>query len=78
MVSRYKIDRTKSGWWVVKSRRWLRWRSDDFMYSTRQLAEDRLGDLLLEDARLTGRSWKVPEVGAPTPLKAKSGSRDTE
>jgi hypothetical protein len=78
MVSGYTIDRTKDGWWVVKSRRWLRWRNDDFMYSTRELAEDGLGDLLLEDARLTGRSWKVPEGGASTPLKTKSGYRDTE
>jgi hypothetical protein len=76
MINRYKIDRTKNGWWVVKSQRWLRWRDDDFLYSTRELAENRLGDLLREDSRLTRRWWKAPRFGVATPFKVRAGLRD--
>jgi hypothetical protein len=53
MVTRYKIERTENGWWFVMSRQWLAWKRDEFMYSTRDLAEDRLRDMKGASDRLS-------------------------
>jgi hypothetical protein len=76
MSSRYKVGRTRDGWWVVKTQRWLRWKSDDFMYSTRELAEDRLGDLLKQDARLTRRWWRAAGLGTTAAFRLKGWPRN--
>jgi hypothetical protein len=60
MATRYRIERTTEGWWLVMSRRWLRWRRDEFMYSARELAEDRLRDLREGEARLAGAALPGP------------------
>ena len=60
MATRYRIDRTTEGWWLVMSRRWLRWRRDEFVYSTCELAEDRLRDLRDAEARLAGAPHSQP------------------
>jgi len=52
MATRHKIQRTTDGWWLVMSRRWLWWRRDEFMFSSREPAEDRLRDLKEGNARL--------------------------
>jgi hypothetical protein len=55
MVARHRIERTTNGWWLVMSRQGLRWKRDEFMYSTRELAEDRLRELKMASDRLSGR-----------------------
>jgi hypothetical protein len=60
MATRYRIERTTQGWWLVISRRWLRWRKDEFLFNTRELAEDRLRDLEEAETRPAGLAHAEP------------------